>query len=154
MPSTPRDFQPVLFTIPYSNPPPSPSSSTSRTAFILTVRLSPMVTSPQLQPVASSSRRREVFSPLLFCAAQSFQERECWPIPVTREDSDMVSEGQDSVARLFIRVDRNSREVIMCAKDRNIPGTSSEEMASKLVLYEDELINGFQRTSDDLGKNN
>ncbi|MBW0545386.1 hypothetical protein O181_085101 [Austropuccinia psidii MF-1] len=76
VPSTPRNFQPVLFTIPSSIPPLSPSPSTSMPALVSTVRQSPipqprnspMVTSQQLQPVASSSRRREDF-PLLFPAS-------------------------------------------------------------------------------------
>ncbi|MBW0478531.1 hypothetical protein O181_018246 [Austropuccinia psidii MF-1] len=65
IPNTPRDFQPTLATIPTTLPPASPNSSTSRPAFILAVRPSPIpqcrnspiVTSQQLQPLASSSRR-------------------------------------------------------------------------------------------------
>ncbi|MBW0473183.1 hypothetical protein O181_012898 [Austropuccinia psidii MF-1] len=72
--STPRNFQPILSTI----PPPSPNPSTPRPALVLPVRpspipqprISPMVISQQLQPVASSSRRREDCSPLPFPAAQ------------------------------------------------------------------------------------
>ncbi|MBW0528621.1 hypothetical protein O181_068336 [Austropuccinia psidii MF-1] len=96
-------------------------------------RASPIVTSQQLQPEASSSRRREEISPLMFPAIQVFQQRDCWCIQVTREDPNMASENQDSVARLFRRVDRNSREVIMYANDRTIPGTSSEAMAAKFA---------------------
>ncbi|MBW0469498.1 hypothetical protein O181_009213 [Austropuccinia psidii MF-1] len=78
--STPRNFQPVLSTI----PPPSKSPCTARPALVSTVRPSPIpqsinspiVTSQQLQPVASSSRRREDHSPLLFPAPQVFQKRE------------------------------------------------------------------------------
>ncbi|MBW0465723.1 hypothetical protein O181_005438 [Austropuccinia psidii MF-1] len=76
VPSTPRNFQQVLSTI----PPLSPSISTSRTALFPTVRPSPipqprntpMVTSQQLQPVASSCRRREDQLSLPFPAAQVF----------------------------------------------------------------------------------
>ncbi|MBW0583838.1 hypothetical protein O181_123553 [Austropuccinia psidii MF-1] len=56
IPSTPRNFQGTLFTIPISLPPSSPSSSTTRPALIPEVRPSPihqsrnspMVTSQQL----------------------------------------------------------------------------------------------------------
>ncbi|MBW0516449.1 hypothetical protein O181_056164 [Austropuccinia psidii MF-1] len=113
-----------------------------------------MVTSHQLQPVSSSSKRREDCSYLPFCAAQVFQQREHWPSRVTREDPNMANEGQDSVVRLFIRVYRNSREVITYANGRMIPGTASEEMATKFAWYEDELINDFQRTFDDSGRDN
>ncbi|MBW0495330.1 hypothetical protein O181_035045 [Austropuccinia psidii MF-1] len=88
-------------------------------------RISPIVTSQQLQLVAISSRRREELLPLTFPATQVFQKRECWPIRVTREDPNMVNEGQDAVARFFRRVERNSREVINYANDRMIPGTAS-----------------------------
>ncbi|MBW0510679.1 hypothetical protein O181_050394 [Austropuccinia psidii MF-1] len=75
--STPRTFQPTLSTIPTSISPSSPHSSHTRPALIPEVRTSPikksrnspMVTSQQLQPVASISRRREELSPLLFPAA-------------------------------------------------------------------------------------
>ncbi|MBW0537829.1 hypothetical protein O181_077544 [Austropuccinia psidii MF-1] len=87
--------------------------------------------------MASSRRRRDGFSPLLFPAAQVFQRRNCWPIRVTREDPKAESENQEAVARLFRRVDRNNREVIMYANDRAIPGTASEEMASNFAWYED-----------------
>ncbi|MBW0490042.1 hypothetical protein O181_029757 [Austropuccinia psidii MF-1] len=113
-----------------------------------------MVTSQQLQPEASSSRRIEDKYPLPFPSTQVFQQREHWPIWATREDTNMVSEGQEAVARLFRRVDRNSREVIMYVSDRTIPGTASEEMAAKFSWYEDELINDFQRTFDYLGRDN
>ncbi|MBW0531145.1 hypothetical protein O181_070860 [Austropuccinia psidii MF-1] len=100
IPITPRNFQPTLSTI----PPASPNSSHTRTALnpavrpspIKQPRNSPIVTS--LQPVASTSRRREVLSPLLFPATQVFQHRDLWPIKVTREDPNMASENQDSVA--------------------------------------------------------
>ncbi|MBW0499612.1 hypothetical protein O181_039327 [Austropuccinia psidii MF-1] len=80
---TPRTFQPTFDTLPASL-----SSSTTRPAFIPAVRpspipqsrYSPIVTSQQLQPVDSSSRRREELSPLPFSAAQVFQQREHWPI--------------------------------------------------------------------------
>ncbi|MBW0557865.1 hypothetical protein O181_097580 [Austropuccinia psidii MF-1] len=81
VPSTPRNFQPVLPTIPSSSPPLSPSPSTASPALVLKVRPShipqprgfPMVTSQQLQPVASSSRRREDQSHFLFPSTQVFQ---------------------------------------------------------------------------------
>ncbi|MBW0587304.1 hypothetical protein O181_127019 [Austropuccinia psidii MF-1] len=162
IPSTPRTFQPMLASIPTTIPPPSPITSHARPALnpalrpspIQPSRISPITTSCQLQPEASSSRRRDGLSPLLFPAAQVFQRRDCWPIQVTREDPNAASENQDAVARLFRRVDRNSREVIMYANDRMIPGTASEEMAAKFSWYEDELINDFQRTFDDLGRDN
>ncbi|MBW0485065.1 hypothetical protein O181_024780 [Austropuccinia psidii MF-1] len=149
IPSTPRTFQPTLATLPAS-----PSSSTARPALIPAVRPSPIVISQQLQPVASSSIRREELSAFPFPAAQVFQQRDCWPIQVTIEDPNTASENQDSVARLFGQVDRNSREVIMYANDRTIPGTSSKGMAEKLSWYEDELINDFQRTFDHIGRDN
>ncbi|MBW0499380.1 hypothetical protein O181_039095 [Austropuccinia psidii MF-1] len=120
IPSTPRNFQPVLSSIPSSIPLPSPSPSTARPSLVSTVRPSPMVPSQQLQPVASSSRRIEDLSPLPFPSAQVFQKKEHWPIWVTREDPNMENECQDSVARLF------RREVIMYANYRTIPGTASE----------------------------
>ncbi|MBW0580185.1 hypothetical protein O181_119900 [Austropuccinia psidii MF-1] len=147
IPSTPRTFQPVLASI----PPPSPSNDLNpavRTSSVQQSRNSPITTSHQLQPVAISSRRRDGLSPLPFPAAQVFQRRECWPIQVTREDPNTASENQDAVARLFRRVDRNSREVIMYANDRTNPGTASEEMAAKFAWYEDELINDFQKHFD------
>ncbi|MBW0558886.1 hypothetical protein O181_098601 [Austropuccinia psidii MF-1] len=104
--------------------------------------------------MASYSRRRDGLSPLPFPASQVFQRRDCWPIQITREDPNTASENQEAVARLFRRVDRNSREVIMYANDRTILGTASEEMAAKFAWYEDELINDFQRTFDDLGRDN
>ncbi|MBW0590641.1 hypothetical protein O181_130356 [Austropuccinia psidii MF-1] len=77
IPSTPRTFQPMLASIPSTIPPPSPNTSHSRPALNPAVRLpsfqpsrlSPMTTSRQLQPEASSSRRRDGLSPLLFPAA-------------------------------------------------------------------------------------
>ncbi|MBW0550903.1 hypothetical protein O181_090618 [Austropuccinia psidii MF-1] len=104
--------------------------------------------------MASSGRRMDGLSPLPFPAAQVFHRRDGWPIQITREDPHVESENQESVARLLRRVDRNSREVIMYANDRTIPGTASEEMAEKFAWYEDELINDFQRTFDDLGRDN
>ncbi|MBW0514896.1 hypothetical protein O181_054611 [Austropuccinia psidii MF-1] len=162
LPSTPRTFQPVIAPIPTSLPPASSSPSHARPALNQEVRPSPIqkprnsliTTSQQLQPMASSSRRRDGLSPLPFPAAQVVQRRNRWPIQVTREDPNMVSENQEAVARLFRRVDENSREMIMYANDRTIPGTASEEMAEKFAWYEDELINDFQGTFDDLGRYN
>ncbi|MBW0565811.1 hypothetical protein O181_105526 [Austropuccinia psidii MF-1] len=159
IPSTPRTFQPILASIPTTIPPPSPITSHSRPALNPAVkpspaqksRDSPITTSHQLQPVASSSRRRDGLSPLLFPAAKVFQRREHWPIRVTREDPNVASENQEAVARLFRRVDRNSREVIVYANDRTI---ASEEMAAKFAWYEDELINDFQKTFDELDRDN
>ncbi|MBW0571274.1 hypothetical protein O181_110989 [Austropuccinia psidii MF-1] len=84
IPSTPRTFQPTFATI----PPASPNSSHTSPALnpavtpspIQQSRNSPIVTSQQLQPVASTSRRREELSPLPFPAAQVFQHRDQWPI--------------------------------------------------------------------------
>ncbi|MBW0528769.1 hypothetical protein O181_068484 [Austropuccinia psidii MF-1] len=67
IPSTPRNFQPTLATIPTSIPPASPHSSHTRPALNTAVRPSPIqqsrnspiVNSQQLQPVASTSRRRD-----------------------------------------------------------------------------------------------
>ncbi|MBW0514058.1 hypothetical protein O181_053773 [Austropuccinia psidii MF-1] len=145
IPSTPRNFQPTLATIPISIPPDSPHSSHTRPPFNSAVRPSPIqqprnpptLTSQQLQPVASTSRIRGELSPLPFPATQVFQHRDQGPIQVTREDPNIASDNQDSVSRLFRRVDRNSRGVIMYAKDRAIPGTASEEMAAKFSWYED-----------------
>ncbi|MBW0490598.1 hypothetical protein O181_030313 [Austropuccinia psidii MF-1] len=148
IPSTPRDFQPVLCTIPSSIPSPSPNPSTARPDLDSPIRPSPIphprpspiLTSQQLQPVASSNIRREVRFPVHFPAAQVFQRREFWPVRVTREDQNVGNEGQDAVARIFRRVERNTREVIMYCNDRMILGNSSEEMAAKFVWYEDEFI--------------
>ncbi|MBW0554887.1 hypothetical protein O181_094602 [Austropuccinia psidii MF-1] len=84
IPSTPRTFQPTLAAIPTSLPPASPSPSHSRPALNQAVRPSPIqkprnspiTTSQHLQPMASSSRRRDGFSPLPFPAAQVFQRRD------------------------------------------------------------------------------
>ncbi|MBW0519238.1 hypothetical protein O181_058953 [Austropuccinia psidii MF-1] len=160
IPSTPRNFQLVLSSICTSLPSASPSASHSRHSLNQAVspspnqkpRNSPIATSQQLQPMASCSRR-DGLSPLPFPAAQVFQRKDHWPILITREDPNAVSENQEAVARSFRRVDRNSREVIMYANDRTIPGTASEEMAEKFAWYEDELLNDFQRTFDDLGSN-
>ncbi|MBW0544292.1 hypothetical protein O181_084007 [Austropuccinia psidii MF-1] len=67
IPSTPINFQPVLASIPTTLPPSSPSTSHTRPALnpavtpspIQKPRNSPITTSQQLQPMASSSRRRE-----------------------------------------------------------------------------------------------
>ncbi|MBW0484811.1 hypothetical protein O181_024526 [Austropuccinia psidii MF-1] len=160
IPSTPRTFQHTLATVPTSFPPTSPSSSHSRPALTQAVRPSliqqprnsPIITSQHLQPMDSSRRRRDGFSPLPFSAAQVFQRRDHWPIQVTREDANAVSENQGAVARLSRRVDKNSREVIRYANDRAILGTASEEMAANFSWNEDALINDFQRTFDDLGR--
>ncbi|MBW0537082.1 hypothetical protein O181_076797 [Austropuccinia psidii MF-1] len=158
IPSTPRTFQPVLASIPPASPSPSHARSSLTKAVrpspIQKPRNSPITPSQQLQPIASSSRRRDGLSPLPFPAAQGFQRRDLWPIRITREDPNTASENQDAVARLFRRVDRNSREVIMYANDRTSPGSASEEMSEKFAWYEDELINDFQRTFDDLGRDN
>ncbi|MBW0560083.1 hypothetical protein O181_099798 [Austropuccinia psidii MF-1] len=88
IPSTPRNFQPTVATIPTSIPPESPNSSHTRPSLnpevrqspIQQPRNSPIFTSQQLQPVASTSRRREEHSPFPFPAAQVFQRRDFWPI--------------------------------------------------------------------------
>ncbi|MBW0523497.1 hypothetical protein O181_063212 [Austropuccinia psidii MF-1] len=142
IPSTPINFQPTLATIPTSIPPASPHSSHTRPALNTAVRpstiqqyrKSSIVNSQQLQPVASTSRRRDELSPFPFPAAQVFQHRDQWPIPATREYPNMVSDNQDAVARLFRSFDRNSREVIMYDNSRTIPKTASEEMAEKICL--------------------
>ncbi|MBW0490414.1 hypothetical protein O181_030129 [Austropuccinia psidii MF-1] len=160
-PSTPRNFQPMLSTIP-TIPPASPSSSITRPAFIPAVRPSPIpqsrnspkVTSQQLQPVASSSRRREKLATFPFASTQVFQQREHFPIWVTREDPKTASKNHDAVARLFRRVDRNNRDVIEYSNDRTIPGTSFEEMAANISWYEDELINDFQTNFAHFGRDN
>ncbi|MBW0576639.1 hypothetical protein O181_116354 [Austropuccinia psidii MF-1] len=126
-----RKFQPVLSTNQSSIPPLSPSSSTAKPAMIPKVRPSPI---PQ--------------------TGNSPMQRARWPIQVTIEDPNMANEGQDAVSRIFRGVDRNSREVIMYANDRTIPGTASEEMASKFAWWKDELINDFQQNIDDLGRDN
>ncbi|MBW0473614.1 hypothetical protein O181_013329 [Austropuccinia psidii MF-1] len=92
VPSTPRNFQPVLSTIPSSIPPPSPNPSASRPAIVSPAKPShipqprnyPMVSYQQLQLVASCSRRKEELLPFPFPSAQVFQKREHWTIPVTR----------------------------------------------------------------------
>ncbi|MBW0557687.1 hypothetical protein O181_097402 [Austropuccinia psidii MF-1] len=88
IPSTPRTFQPVLASIPTSLPPASQTTSHARPAWNQAVRPSPnqpprnspITTSQQLQPMASSIRRRDGLSPLLFPAAQFFQRRDPFPI--------------------------------------------------------------------------
>ncbi|MBW0565106.1 hypothetical protein O181_104821 [Austropuccinia psidii MF-1] len=104
--------------------------------------------------MASSSGGRDGLLPLPFPASQVFQRRDHWPIQITREDPNAANENQEAMARLFRRVDRNIKEVIMYANDRTIPGTAEEEMAAKFAWYDDELINDFQRTFDDLGRDN
>ncbi|MBW0559973.1 hypothetical protein O181_099688 [Austropuccinia psidii MF-1] len=84
IPSTPRNFQPALSAIPTSLPHSSPSSSHTRPAINPEVRPSPIVTSQQLQPDASSSRRREELSPSPFPAAQVFHQRDHCPIRVSQ----------------------------------------------------------------------
>ncbi|MBW0472143.1 hypothetical protein O181_011858 [Austropuccinia psidii MF-1] len=67
IPSTTRNFQPALATIPTSIPPASPHPSHTRPALspeirpspVQKSRNSPIVNSQQLQPVASTSSRRE-----------------------------------------------------------------------------------------------
>ncbi|MBW0469122.1 hypothetical protein O181_008837 [Austropuccinia psidii MF-1] len=145
----------MLDTNPFTIPPHSPSPalvSKMRQSPLSQPIYSPMDTSQQLQPVISSSRRREDQFPLPFPATQVFQKREFLPIWLTREDQNMPNEGQDALARLFRRVDRNSREVTEYANDRTIPGTTSEEMAEKSSWCQDELINDFQRAFHDLGR--
>ncbi|MBW0507640.1 hypothetical protein O181_047355 [Austropuccinia psidii MF-1] len=125
IPSTASNFQPILSSVASSFPLPSPKSSTSRallaspikTSPIPKPRSSPVLTLQQLQTLASTRRRREDWSPFTFPDAQVFPKREHWPIRVSREDSTVVNEGQDAVERLFRRVDRSSREVIVYAND-------------------------------------
>ncbi|MBW0466750.1 hypothetical protein O181_006465 [Austropuccinia psidii MF-1] len=108
--STLRNFQPVLSSVSYSVPPPSPKSFTYtpilaspiKQSPILHPRPSPVLTSNQLQPVARTSQRRDDWSPLPFPAAPVFQNWECWPIRVTREYPTVGNEGQASVARLYM----------------------------------------------------
>ncbi|MBW0480916.1 hypothetical protein O181_020631 [Austropuccinia psidii MF-1] len=82
--STPRNVKLVLSSIQTSIPPHSPNLSAFRPALASPMGPSPMVTSQQLQPVSSSSRRREDQSPFPFPATQVFQRREHWPFWVTR----------------------------------------------------------------------
>ncbi|MBW0499977.1 hypothetical protein O181_039692 [Austropuccinia psidii MF-1] len=111
-----------------------------------------MVTSTKLQPVASSSQRREDHSPLPFPAIKVFQKRNVGPsmlpeiIQIWRAKAKMLSQS------FLIRVDRNGREVIMYANDRMIPGTASEDLVAKFSCYEDRFINDFQRSFYDLGR--
>ncbi|MBW0555518.1 hypothetical protein O181_095233 [Austropuccinia psidii MF-1] len=82
IPSTPRTFQPVLSSIPTTIPPSSPSTSHARPALNPAVRPSPsqkprnspITTSQQLQPVASSSRRRVVCLLFHFLPLKFFKE--------------------------------------------------------------------------------
>ncbi|MBW0507039.1 hypothetical protein O181_046754 [Austropuccinia psidii MF-1] len=77
-----------------STSPPTSCQKIPKPALVSTVRPSPMVTSQQLQPMASSSRREDN-SPFPFSAAQVIQQWEFWPIRVAREDPNMEMEGQD-----------------------------------------------------------
>ncbi|MBW0568631.1 hypothetical protein O181_108346 [Austropuccinia psidii MF-1] len=156
IPSTPRTFQSILASIPTTIPPPSPSTSHARPALNPEVRPSPVQKSRN-SPITTShqlQQKKRWIVPFAVSCHSSFSKKERWPIRVTREDPNTASENQESVARLFRRVDRNSREVIMYANDRTIPGTASEEMAAKFAWYEDELINDFQKTFDELGRDN
>ncbi|MBW0508976.1 hypothetical protein O181_048691 [Austropuccinia psidii MF-1] len=160
--SNPRTFQPVLSTVSSSIHPPSPNPSTSRPSIASPIRPSHIphprpsqfLTSQQSETVARTSRRREDQSPFSFPATQVCQRREFWPIRDTREDPNVVNEGKYALSRSSRRVDRNSREVITYTNDRMIPGTASEEMASKFFWYEYELINYSKRTFDDMGRDN
>ncbi|MBW0593513.1 hypothetical protein O181_133228, partial [Austropuccinia psidii MF-1] len=75
IPSTPRAFQPILASIPSPIPPPLPTTSHARPALNPAVRpspvqpsrISPMPTSRQLQPEASSSRKRDGASFTVSC---------------------------------------------------------------------------------------
>ncbi|MBW0558842.1 hypothetical protein O181_098557 [Austropuccinia psidii MF-1] len=88
IPSTPRNFEPTLATITTSIPPASAHSCHTRPALnpavrpspIQKSRSSPIVNSQKLQPVASTSRRREELSQLPFPSAQVFQHRDQWHI--------------------------------------------------------------------------
>ncbi|MBW0486446.1 hypothetical protein O181_026161 [Austropuccinia psidii MF-1] len=145
-----------------SFPPASPRTFTSR--HILTSKMgsspvpqptmSPALTSHQLQAVASTSQRRKYHSPLPFHTAQVFENWEHWPIRVTRADPNVVNNSQDSVEILFKRVDRNSRVVNVHSNDMMVPINASEEISAKFSWHEDELINEFQRTFDEIGKDN
>ncbi|MBW0551740.1 hypothetical protein O181_091455 [Austropuccinia psidii MF-1] len=73
-PSTPRTFQPTLAAIPTSLPPASPSPSHSRPPLNQAVRQSPITTSQHLQPMASSSRRRDGFFLYHFLPLKYFKE--------------------------------------------------------------------------------
>ncbi|MBW0496722.1 hypothetical protein O181_036437 [Austropuccinia psidii MF-1] len=93
IPSTPRKFQPTLATLSTSLPPASPSSSTSRHALIPEIRPSPIpqyrnstiVTSQKLQPVASSSRRREKLPPCNFLLLKSLNKESVGPSELPRK---------------------------------------------------------------------
>ncbi|MBW0553462.1 hypothetical protein O181_093177 [Austropuccinia psidii MF-1] len=80
IPSTPKNFQPTLAAIPTASPHSShtrpPLNSAVRPSRIQHPRNSSIVTSKQLQPVASTSRRREELSPFPFPAAQVFKHRD------------------------------------------------------------------------------
>ncbi|MBW0472802.1 hypothetical protein O181_012517 [Austropuccinia psidii MF-1] len=160
IPSTPRSFQSILFILPYLVPPPSPKSFTSRPFLASPMKQSPIpqprkllvLALQQLKPVVRNSRRRDYKSPLPFPDTQVFHRRECWPIRVTREDQNVVIEGQDAVARFFGRADINRSKVMMYSDDSMITGASCEEISSKFAWYEAEFIYDFQRDFDKIGK--
>ena len=58
------------------------------------------------------------------------------------------------MARFFRRVDSSIGQVISYYNHSLILDTASEEMAAKFLWYEYELIDDFQRTFDDLGRDN
>ncbi|MBW0562378.1 hypothetical protein O181_102093 [Austropuccinia psidii MF-1] len=76
------------------------------------------------------------YSLLNYTEDQAFKRRENWTIEVSRVDSAVGTYGKDSIARIFRRVYRNSKEVIIYGNDRIIPGITSEEMAAKYGWYE------------------
>ncbi|MBW0580407.1 hypothetical protein O181_120122 [Austropuccinia psidii MF-1] len=146
IPSTPRTFQPT------SLPPASPNSSPIRPSLIPAVIPSPIVTSQQLQPVASSSRRREEL--FRFLPLKSFNKGSFGPSELPEKSQIWWVKIKMLWPGFFRRVDRNSRELIEYANDRTIPGTASEEMDEIFAWYEDELLNDFQRNFDHLGRDN
>ncbi|MBW0507338.1 hypothetical protein O181_047053 [Austropuccinia psidii MF-1] len=94
-------------------------------------RTSPVLTSHQFTPCGQNQKKRKR------SATKFFQRRECLPIRASREDPNVGKEVQDAISRLFRRVYRNNREVIVYANHRISPGTASEEMAAKLSWNED-----------------
>ncbi|MBW0510500.1 hypothetical protein O181_050215 [Austropuccinia psidii MF-1] len=135
IPSTTRNFQPTLATIPTSLPPASPSSSTTRPSLIPEVRQSPIpesrnspiVPSQQPQLVASSSRTTEELSPLLFLPLKSFNKQSIGPCE--------LPEGTQ-IWQVTIRIlwPGCSEGLIEYANHRTIPGTASEEMVAKICM--------------------
>ncbi|MBW0591609.1 hypothetical protein O181_131324 [Austropuccinia psidii MF-1] len=110
-----------------------------------------MPPSSNLKPVASTPNRSRVErSPLPLPDAEVPSRIENYPVRVTREDPNVVTEPQDSLERLFRRVDRNSREIVAYLNDRIIPEAASEEIDSRYVWYEDELINELQRNFNEM----